>query len=148
MKNAKTKNIRLYIDSKKQGVDKIVGGSKLEVTEQDFLYLTKVMRLNLGDKILIFNGYDGEFCAKISEINKKNLVVKVIEKTNDLTIPANITLAFALIKNTKNELIATKAAELGISCLQPLTTAHTIVDKINSERMFLAIKEAYEALRC
>lgn len=144
MKNSKTKNIRLFIDGTKQQIAHFAPDVKLEVKDQDFIYLTRVMRLKIGDEILVFNGIDGEFLAEVSEIHKKFLIVEIIKKTAELSIASNITLAFTLVKNVKNEFIATKATELGIAKLQPLVTQYGIVDKVNEERLFSATKEASE----
>lgn len=144
MKKEKTKNIRLFIDGQKQQINQFFSGVKLEIKDQDFIYLTRVMRLKYGDEILVFNGIDGEFLAEISELNKRNLFVTINKKTAEIKQPSNITLAFALVKNVKNEFIATKATELGIAKLQPLIMQYSIVDKINEERFFFATKEASE----
>ena len=144
MKAAKITSIRLFVDSQKQGILKLINELNLKIEGQDFLYLTKVMRLKIGDKIAIFNGVDGEFLAEITEISKKYLITQITEKTAELDKSSNITLAFALLKNVKNEFIATKATELGVANIQPLITKRAIVDKVNYERFFLASKEASE----
>ena len=46
---------------------------KLQINNNDFDYLIKVMRQKIGDEIIIFNGFDGDFIGKIIEIPKKNL---------------------------------------------------------------------------
>lgn len=116
----------------------------IEIRENDFDYLTKVMRKKLTDEIYIFNGLDGEFQSKITQIEKKFLVLEVCKKTADIAKSANITLSFALLKNVKNEFIATKATELGVAKLQPMVTKRTIVDKMNLAKFKLSIKEACE----
>jgi len=139
MKKLKTNNIRLFIDAKKLSPD-----LEIEITNNDFHYLTKVMRSKQGDQLYIFNGIDGEFSASISQIDKKSLILKAIEQTAPQKDTANVTLAFALIKNVKIDIIATKATEMGVKNFQPLISQHTIPDKLNSERFSVNIKEACE----
>lgn len=110
----------------------------------DFNYLINVMRQKIGDKIFIFDGVNGEFKSEIIEIEKKYLILKIIEKISDFSLSSNITLAFSLLKNNRIDEIATKATELGVKAFQPLITRHSVVDKFNENRFRLNIKEACE----
>jgi len=135
----KPKNIRLFIDSREG-----FGNLDTTISGKDFEYLTKVMRCQKGDEIYVFNGFDGEFLAEISEIKKKELIIKFLKKTGEILPTQNITLAFALIKNVRIDFIAQKATELGVRSFQPLVTNHSVVDKINPSRFEANIKEAAE----
>jgi 16S rRNA (uracil1498-N3)-methyltransferase len=133
------KKIRLFISEKNLGL-----GTRIKLRDNDFDYLTKVMRQKIGDRFFIFNGLDGEFVAQITEIEKKSLSVEVGEKISDLKKVPNVTLAFALIKNVRIDFVAEKATELGVARFQPILTQRTIVDKINLERFSANVKEACE----
>jgi len=133
------KNIRLYTQ-----ISTIKPNQTIEINDNDFNYLIKVMRKKIDDQLLIFNGFDGEWLAKIIEINKKNCQLQIINQTKPQYFPPSITLAFAPVKNARIDFIAAKATELGITKFQPIITAHTIVDKINLERFRANIKEAAE----
>ena len=133
------KKIRLFISEKNLGL-----GTRIKLRDNDFDYLTKVMRQKIGDRFFIFNGLDGEFVAQIIEIEKKSLSVEVGEKISDLKKVPNVTLAFALIKNVRIDFVAEKATELGVARFQPILTQRTIVDKINLERFSANVKEACE----
>lgn len=130
---------RLFINQ-----SKITLNQRIEIRDNDFEYLTKVLRKKITDEISIFNGIDGEFKSIISAIEKKFLTLEIIEKISELQKASNITLAFSLIKNVKIDVIATKATELGVSNFQPIITKRTIVDKVNNERFKANIKEACE----
>ena len=71
--------IRLFIEEKNLSV-----GAKIKISDADFEYLTKVMRQKIGDKIFLFNGLDGEFEAKIEQIEKKFLSAEIESKISDL----------------------------------------------------------------
>jgi 16S rRNA (uracil1498-N3)-methyltransferase len=116
----------------------------IKLCDNDFDYLTKVMRQKIGDQFFVFNGIDGEFVAKIISIEKKNLIAEIGEKIAELKKVPNVTLAFAPIKNVRIDFIAEKATELGAAKFQPIITEHTIVDKINLERFKANVKEACE----
>lgn len=134
-----SKKIRLFINSSSIKPHKIV-----EINDNDFDYLIKVMRKRIGDELLVFNGIDGEFTAKITDINKKNCQIEILTQSKVQYFPPKITLAFAPIKNVRIDFLASKATELGITNFQPIITQNTIVDKINSERFNANIKEAIE----
>ncbi len=133
------KKIRLFVEE-----SKIYQNLELKISENNFEYLSKVMRCKIGDEIAIFNGIDGEFLGKILQIEKKYLALKIGAKISDLKEMAKITLAFAPIKNIRIDFIAQKATELGVSSFQPILTQRTIVDKINSDRFKANVKEALE----
>ena len=133
------RKIRLFIEEKN-----LKAGLLVKISNNSFDYLTKVMRQKIGDEIFVFNGIDGEFRAKILNIEKRFLNLEIKEKISELKKSPNITLAFALLKNVKIDFIATKAVELGVARFQPIITQHTISDKINQERFKANVKEALE----
>jgi 16S rRNA (uracil1498-N3)-methyltransferase len=133
------RKIRLFI--KQQNLHQ---GFAVKLSDNDFDYLTKVMRQKVGDHFYVFNGFDGEFVAQIKSIEKKNLIAEIGEKISDLEKSSNITLAFAPVKNVRIDFIAEKATELGVARFQPIITQHTIVDKINFDRFAANAKEACE----
>lgn len=137
-----TPKIRLYLNYRFENNN--ILNHKLQIANNDFNYLISVMRQKVGDKIIFFNGIDGDFLATITDIHKKFLTIEINKKINNLKAVPNITLAFALIKNIKIDLIATKACELGVKNFQPIITQRTIIDKINLERFKANIKEACE----
>ena len=61
--------IRLFLDIKLDLSCDILN-QKLQINNNDFDYLIKVMRQKIGDEIMIFNGFDGDFIAKIIDIQK------------------------------------------------------------------------------
>lgn len=133
------KHIRLYTKT-----NPIKTNCTLEINDNDFNYLVNVMRKKINDELIIFNGFDGEWLAKITQINKKNCQLQIISQTKPQYFPPSITLAFAPVKNVRIDFIAAKATELGITKFQPIITAHTIVDKINLEKFTANVKEAAE----
>ena len=134
--------IRIFVQNDLENID--ILNHQVEIANGDFNYLVKVMRKQVGDKICVFNGKDGEFIAEIANISKKNLHVQIVEKIANIYNPPQITLAFALVKNVRIDFIASKACELGVTCFIPIVTQRTIVDKINQQRFISNIKEAAE----
>lgn len=106
-------------------------------------YLNKVLRCKENDEIFVFDDKNGEFSARIIEIGKQS-VISVSARTKNYKTPLPITLAFAPVKNVKTEFIALKATELNIYALKPIITSHSIVRKINEDRLIANIIEAAE----
>ncbi|OPZ79257.1 MAG: Ribosomal RNA small subunit methyltransferase E [Alphaproteobacteria bacterium ADurb.Bin438] len=107
-------------------------------------YIKNVMRKNIGDEILIFNGNDGEWLAFISKMDKKSLELTIKEKTKEQGKLSNVNLYFALIKKDKVDMVIEKATELNIATINPIVTRRTITNKINLERAYLNAIEASE----
>jgi len=107
-------------------------------------YLTGVLRLQVGDQLLVFSKADGEWLASIEEIRKKEVVLVVGVCTRAPMPSLGFTVCFAPIKGGRLETIIEKATELGASVLQPVITARTIVDKVNLVRAEAIAREAAE----
>lgn len=124
--------------------DPLKPNQEIILKDNDFDYLVKVLRKKTGDEVFVFNGFDGEFSAKITDIQKKSLTITLINKVLEQENSSFITLAFAPVKNVRIDFVAAKATEMGVSKFLPILTKHTIVDKINLERFQANIKEAAE----
>lgn len=118
--------------------------NQIEISNSDFDYLVKVMRVKIDDKIEIFNGKNGDFLAKIVKIDRKSVILEVLQQIKEQENLNNICLAFAPVKNVKPQFIAQKAVELNVSRLLPIITKHTVVKSVNHEKLIANIKEACE----
>lgn len=107
-------------------------------------YLIHVLRMQTGAEILLFNGQDGEWLAKLITIKKKFVVVQLICQERLQTTPSNLIYCFALLKNARLDYMVQKAVEMGVSVLQPIITHHTQVTRINIARMEANVIEAAE----
>lgn len=107
-------------------------------------YLAHVLRVKVGDTIALFNGRDGEWLADVTHIGKKEVAVQVGEQSAPPTPCADLWLAFAPVKNEKIDYTARRATELGVSRLIPVMTQHTIVSRVNTERLRANVIEAAE----
>lgn len=129
---------RLYID------DLLEIGVKFTLSKEHCHYLNHVMRRKLNDKIMVFNGKNGEFIAQICEISKKSIEIEIIEQTRIQSILPEITLYFAPIKGHRNDNIIEKATEIGIKNIVPIITERTIIRKPNIEKYLSIAIEAAE----
>ena len=106
-------------------------------------YLTKVMRVKIGENFSLFNK-NGEWLAKIDNINNGKVEFSIQEQLRKKENPLDIWLAFSPIKSNYSNFMIQKATELGVTKFFPIIFDRSIVRKINSERLEKIIIEATE----
>ena len=90
-------------------------------------HAVNVLRLKLGDKIIISHDNKSHLC-EVQSIEKDSLKVKVVEYDYiNTTLPIEITLFQGLPKSDKLELIIQKAVELGASKIVPVEMQNSVV---------------------
>ncbi|MGH6870300.1 MAG: 16S rRNA (uracil(1498)-N(3))-methyltransferase [Rhizomicrobium sp.] len=107
-------------------------------------YLLHVMRAKAGDRVSLFNGRDGEWLARVTDITKRGCALVCETRTAEQSDTPDIWLCFAPIKKTPADYVVQKATELGVRALQPVFTRRTIVTRVNAQRMRANAIEAAE----
>ena len=102
------------------------------------------MRAREGDRVLLFNGVDGEWRARIAEVTRKTCSLLCEAQTEPQAEVPDLWLAFAPIKKTPADYVAQKATELGSRVLQPVITRRTVARRVNLERLRANAIEAAE----
>jgi 16S rRNA (uracil1498-N3)-methyltransferase len=102
------------------------------------------MRRPEGAPLRLFNGRDGEWHASLQTRGKKTAVALVGERIRAQTSEPDVWLCFAPLKRARIDYIAEKATELGAALLQPMLTQHTMVERVNVERLRANAVEAAE----
>lgn len=118
---------------------KITVGQIVALSTENKHHAARVLRLRKGDAITLFNGDGGEFSAHIETISKSSTTV-LIDAYHDIDCesPLHIELAQAICVNEKMDWIIQKTVELGVTCIQPVTTDRSIVhlsDERSSKRL-------------
>ena len=99
--------------------------------ESDIRHIKKVMRMNINDKIEVIYNNKLHIC-EITSLEPFN--IKVIEKLDeDKKTKIELTVAVALVKEQKMDLILQKLTELGVSRIIPVSMERSIV-KLDKER--------------
>lgn len=107
-------------------------------------YLLHVMRARAGDRVLLFNGRDGEWRARIADVSRRDCAFDCETQTRAQQSGPDLWLAFAPIKKTPGEYLAQKATELGVAAMIPVITERTVARRINPERLRANAIEAAE----
>ncbi len=85
-----------------------------------------VLRLEVTDKIILFNGDGCDYLAEIIEIQKKKISLKIMEKQNINTESSlSIHLGQAVSRGEKMDWVIQKAVELGVNEITPVSTQYT-----------------------
>lgn len=109
-------------------------GQVLSLSKEASGHLIRVLRLQVNDKFIVFNGKAGEFRATIIELTKSTVTVKLGEfDPVNRESPLHITLAQAVLRSEKMDYMLQKAVELGVTRFIPLLTAHSTL-KLAPER--------------
>lgn len=130
--------IRLFVDQP------LEGGKPVALDRDAANYLFNVMRLAVGAEILLINGRDGEFLARVEQASKRSGVAQVLQMTKPLQIPPDLWLLFAPIKKARTDFIVEKAAEMGVRRICPVQTEYTNADRIRQDRLQAHAVEAAE----
>ncbi|MBX9786035.1 MAG: 16S rRNA (uracil(1498)-N(3))-methyltransferase [Alphaproteobacteria bacterium] len=130
--------IRLYVNFPLNSTKEVV------LEEAQNHYLQKVMRLRVGDRVLLFNGKEGEWLAEIKEFEKKQTHLRTLSQTAVQSSELDLWMLFSPLKPKRQEFLVEKATELGATCLWPVQCERTSISRVNLEKMSLHSREAAE----
>lgn len=107
-------------------------------------YLLSVLRLRHGDEVLVFNGRDGEWRARIELNGRKTGSLDAVEQLRAQPAAPDLLLLFAPLKHARLDYAVQKAVEMGVGRLRPVLTKRTAVARVNLDRMRANVVEAAE----
>ena len=114
-------------------------------------YLKTVLRLRPGDRIIVFDGFGHEFEAYINRFGASDVSLSLGKQFPETKRKISVTLAQAIPKAGKMDLIVKTAAELGADVIVPFISARS-VSRIEGEKASMKVarwqKIVREASRC
>lgn len=129
---------RLYVDAD------LRAGEAVAASEPQANYLLRVLRLGEGDRLLTFNGRDGEWLAEIRAATKRGCGLVPLEQVRAQAGGPDVHYLFAPLKRSRLDYMVQKAVELGVARLAPVLTRRTIAERVNLDRMRANVIEAAE----
>ncbi len=122
---------RLFVDAP------LAAGEAVEATADQFNYLANVLRMPDGAEMLVFNGRDGEWKARLSFPTRKRILLVAEEQTRPQPGASDLHYLFAPLKVGRLDYLVQKAVEMGAGALQPVLTQHvqgkiTNLDKLKA----------------
>ena len=128
---------RLFLDAP------LEAGAGIPLDREQANYLVNVLRMNEGAPVLVFNGRDGEWLARLSGDRKRASLV-VESATRAQTAAGTLDYCFAPLKQARLDYMVQKAVEMGAARLRPVITRRTQVTRLNEDRLRANAIEAAE----
>ncbi|WP_396621746.1 16S rRNA (uracil(1498)-N(3))-methyltransferase [Marinobacter sp. W-8] len=109
-------------------------GSQCQLDDNAANHVGRVLRMQAGQALLLFNGDGHDYHATITEAGKKHVQVAVTEAAeNETESSLRVVLAQTLSKGDRMDYAVQKAVEMGVSEIVPLTTERCDV-KLKGDR--------------
>jgi 16S rRNA (uracil1498-N3)-methyltransferase len=131
-------SIRLFVDQS------LREGQAIALGRGQASYLTRVMRLQSGDCVRVFNGGYGEWLARVVGAGRGGCDLLVEAALRPPHPEPGPVLAFAPIKKEPMRVLVEKATELGVERLLPVLTRNTAAERVNLDRVRAHAIEAAE----
>lgn len=122
----------------------LAAGADLALDAGQSRYLAAVMRQDVGDEVLLFNGRDGEWRSAIMAVTKRAVAVRAMVRERPQQAGPDLDLLVALVKRARLETIIEKAAELGARRVRLTLTERTNGDRARIDRLTAIAAEAAE----
>lgn len=93
-----------------------------------FRHAVQVLRLQVGEQLILFNGQGGEYLAELVTSGKREaqaVITRFEARARESCL--ELTLVQALLKPDKMDFALQKAVELGVNKFQPLITQRSVV---------------------
>lgn len=122
---------RLFVDGS------LDAGADLRLGDDQAHYVGRVLRLRVGDELILFNGRGGEYVAVAAEISKRGVSVRVGERRErEVESPLAIHLIQAMGRGERMDFVVQKATELGVHRISPVISEFSVVrlDRAKAEK--------------
>ena len=121
----------------------LASDSAVDIVDERAHYIRNVLRLNIGDPLVLFNGEGGEYQATLSNVTKKTVIAQIGDFAPlNRNQSQSVTLGLAILKREAMDLALQKAVELGASFVQPLVTERITV----SEKQFKTRQNHWQSI--
>ncbi|MEW4565954.1 RsmE family RNA methyltransferase [Bremerella sp. JC770] len=120
-------------------------GTEVAFDEAESQHLAKVMRAEVGDVVVGFDGRGTEYQIELTSVGKKKVVGAVRHQAEVSREAARrLTLAVALPKGDRQRWLVEKCVELGVARLVPLLTKRGVAQPVEKaiDRLRRAVVEA------
>lgn len=111
----------------------------LKVEGSEVRHIRRVLRLRVGDRLIVFDGSAKEYEGIIVEETPSSVVIKLQDVLSpQRESPLEITLAQSLLKGEKMEYLIQKATELGVRKIVPFFSSRSVplLDKSKKLRRY------------
>jgi len=97
------------------------------LTGDEAKHLSQVLRIRVGDSVSVFDGKGRRAVAVVVEVSRDRVKLELGPASSIPSGHPEVTLALAIPKGKKMDMVVQKSVELGVHAIQPLVTRNTIV---------------------
>jgi 16S rRNA (uracil1498-N3)-methyltransferase len=91
--------------------------------------IARVLRMGVGNRVLIFNGSGREWEVQIAGMSPRQILGRIVaERSTPRESPLRMVLLQGLLKGTKMDLVIQKATEIGVTEVVLLSTRRTVAE--------------------
>jgi len=113
---------------------KLALGAVVTLPENAAIHAVKVLRLEVGDEAILFNGDGCDYVVEFTFIKKHEVNAKVKGRiTLNNESPLQITLLQGISAGDRMDFTIQKSVEMGVAAIQPIATQRSVV-KLSGER--------------
>ena len=103
-------------------------GLETELSDAAANHVLKVLRLRIGDPLVLFDGRGADFAAEIVSCVRSHVRVRVLEaQPGVVESPLQVTLVQAVSRTERMDWTIQKATELGVHAIAPVLTTRSLV---------------------
>ena len=111
----------------------LLPGAKIRLSPEESKHATKVMRLAVGDFVLLTDGRGIEARAELLNASKDGAELEIHSVRNADQRPFRLELFQGILKGARMDWLIEKATELGVARITPLVTQRTVL-RLSGER--------------
>ena len=112
----------------------------LVLRESEVHHARDVLRLEPGERVVVFNGRGHEVTAEITKVTREEIPLRKLHEARVPPLRCEITLAQAIPKRKNMDLIVQKAVELGAAQIAPIISDRTVVHLQDKEAVLKQAK--------
>lgn len=111
-------------------------GAQVELPEAAAHHAVKVLRMQAGDALILFDGEGGEWRAELAKVGPGRTARVALKAfvARECESPLAVTLAQALPAGDKMDWVVEKGVELGVAAIQPVAAKRSVI-RLSAERM-------------
>jgi 16S rRNA (uracil1498-N3)-methyltransferase len=119
---------RLYVEGP------LAAGARIELPERAARHAVQVLRLRVGEAVVVFDGRGGEYSARLAAAARRGVTLELGEHTPiERESPLAVTLVQGLSSGERMDLTVQKSVELGVRAIQPVAAERSLA-RLSGER--------------
>lgn len=100
-------------------------GASIDLTESIVHHWCRVLRANVGDQGILFDGFGGEYQVQLQTIGKKHATATLLSYSMDDRSPSIVTkIGLVMSRGERMDYAIQKSTELGVTAIQLLSSHH------------------------